>query len=46
MAASDVDLPEPVAPTTSTMPRLVITISLNVSGSPNCSKLGISLGWS
>ena len=43
MAASEVDLPEPVAPTTSTRPRLVMTMSLSVSGSPSLAKSGISL---
>ena len=43
IAASEVDLPEPVAPTTSTRPRLVITTSFSVSGSFSFSKLGISL---
>ena len=43
MAASEVDLPEPVAPTTSTRPRLVMTISLSVSGRPSLAKSGISL---
>ena len=42
IAASVVDLPEPVAPTTSTRPRLVITTSLRMSGSLSFSKLGIS----
>src|SRR5439155_14196750 len=31
-AASEVDLPEPVAPTTSTSPRLVMTISSRIGG--------------
>ena len=42
IAASVVDLPEPVAPTTRTRPRLVITTSLSTGGSFSFSKLGIS----
>jgi hypothetical protein len=44
IAASEVDLPEPVAPTTSTRPRLVMTISLSVSGKPSVSKFGNLVG--
>jgi hypothetical protein len=44
MAASDVDLPDPVEPTTSTRPRLVITMSFRISGSDSVAKLGISDG--
>ena len=43
MAASEVDLPEPVAPTTSTRPRLPMTMSLMLSGRPSLVKSGISL---
>ena len=42
IAASDVDLPEPVPPTSNTRPRLFITTSLRISGNRNVSKLGIS----
>ena len=42
IAASVVDLPEPVAPTTSTRPRLFITTSFSTSGSWSFSKFGIS----
>ena len=41
MAASEVDLPEPVPPTKMTKPRLVIAISFNTSGKPKSSNLGI-----
>ena len=43
MAASVVDLPEPVAPTMMTRPRLDMTTSLSTSGRPRSSSLGISL---
>ena len=42
IAASVVDLPEPVAPTTRTRPRLVITTSFSTAGSFSFSKFGIS----
>ncbi len=42
MAASEVDLPEPVPPTTSTSPRFFMITSFSTSGSPSFSKLGIS----
>ena len=35
-------MPEPVAPTTSTRPRLVMTTSFRISGRPSFSKFGIS----
>jgi len=38
-------LPDPVAPTTSTRPRLVMTISLRISGKAKVAKSGISAGW-
>src|ERR1044071_1260569 len=41
MAASEVDLPEPVPPTTITSPRLVITTSLRMTGSCISSSVGI-----
>ena len=41
IAARVVDLPEPVAPTTRTKPRLVITISFRLSGNPSVAKSGI-----
>ena len=44
MAASEVDFPDPVAPTTSTKPRLLMTTSFSVSGKPSFSKFGISEG--
>jgi len=40
MAASVVDLPEPVVPATSTMPRGLRAISLITGDSPNSVKLG------
>ncbi len=42
IAASVVDLPEPVPPTTSTRPRLAMTTSFSTSGSLSFSKFGIS----
>ena len=42
IAASVVDLPEPVAPTISSMPRFIITRSLSRSGSPRSSSRGMS----
>ncbi len=42
IAASVVDLPDPVAPTTRTRPRLVMTTSFSTGGSCSFSKLGIS----
>ena len=42
IAASEVDLPEPVPPTTSTRPRLCITTSLRISGRRSFRKSGIS----
>ena len=42
MAASVVDLPEPVEPTTRTRPRCSITMSLSTGGSLSWSMLGIS----
>lgn len=41
MAASEVDLPEPVAPTTITRPRLLITMSLRIGGRSSSSSEGI-----
>jgi len=41
MAASVVDLPEPVPPTTSTSPRFVMITSFSTSGRPSFSKFGI-----
>src|SRR6185503_9679706 len=41
MAASEVDLPEPVPPTRMTRPRLVITMSLRIGGSCISSMVGI-----
>ncbi len=41
MAASDVDLPVPVAPTKITKPRLVIASSLMIGGSCSSSTVGI-----
>jgi hypothetical protein len=42
IAASDVDLPEPVAPTISTSPRLIMTRSFMIGGRPSSSSEGIS----
>jgi hypothetical protein len=42
MAASDVDLPEPVPPTTRTRPRSVMTMSFRTGGRPRSSSSGIS----
>ena len=44
IAASDVDLPEPVAPVTRTRPRCSCASLATPSGRPRRSKLGISLG--
>ena len=41
MAASEVDLPDPVPPTKITKPRFVMAISLSTSGKPKSSNLGI-----
>src|SRR4030095_9266093 len=41
MAASEVDLPEPVPPTRMTRPRLVMTMSLRIGGSSISSMVGI-----
>ncbi len=43
IAASVVDLPEPVAPTTRISPRGSMIRSRKIGGSCNCSMLGISL---
>ena len=43
MAASVVDLPEPVAPASSTRPRLVMTMSFRIGGSSRSSTVGISV---
>ena len=40
MAASEVDLPDPVAPTKMTKPRLLMTTSLRTGGRPNPSIVG------
>ncbi len=42
MAASEVDFPEPVLPTSSTSPRFSITTLLSTSGRRSFSKFGIS----
>ena len=42
MAAKDVDLPEPVAPTTKIKPLFAIITSLSDSGNFNWAKFGIS----
>ena len=44
IAASDVDLPEPVGPVTSTMPRGLVQKSWVTAGSPSCSIERISAG--
>ena len=44
MAASVVDLPEPVGPVTSTSPRSFVQSSLRMGGRPSCSSVGISVG--
>jgi hypothetical protein len=41
IAASEVDLPEPVAPTMITRPRLVMQTSFSTAGSPSSSNVGI-----
>src|SRR5438045_8231094 len=41
MAASVVDFPEPVPPTTITSPRLLSTTSLRIGGRSSSSKVGI-----
>src|SRR5690606_4199960 len=43
MAASVVDLPEPVPPTTITSPRLFMTTSLRIGGSSSSTSVGISV---
>ena len=42
MAASDVDLPEPVAPTKMTRPRVVIATSFRIGGRSRSANSGIS----
>ena len=44
IAASVVDLPEPVGPVTSTNPRGLRVNSSSTGGSPSSSRLGISCG--
>ena len=44
MAASVVDLPEPVGPVTSTKPRGFLVNSWSTGGSPRSRSAGISLG--
>ena len=44
IAASVVDLPEPVGPVTSTKPRGFLVNSSSTGGRPSCSSAGISLG--
>jgi len=44
IADSDVDLPEPVAPTIRIRPRFCMMISLSTSGSPSVSNFGTSPG--
>ena len=44
MAASVVDLPDPVGPVTSTMPLRSRAISLSCAGSPSSSTVGTLLG--
>jgi hypothetical protein len=43
IAASVVDLPEPVAPTISTMPRLCMTMVFSTSGTPSSSQVRMRL---
>ena len=44
MAASVVDLPEPVGPVTSTMPRGLSAKSAKILGAASCSSVKILLG--
>ncbi|MNT16635.1 hypothetical protein D3C72_1517470 [compost metagenome] len=43
MAARVVDLPQPVAPTMMTRPRLLMTMSCRMAGKPSPSRVGMAV---